>query len=174
MPEPESLPQLARQVVEHFVQTGQKPEPPPTGLDDFRAQQAGVFVTLKTSDGQLRGCIGTIAPTCGNVLIETIQNAVSAASRDPRFRPVQPQELRQLSYEVSVLHAPEQIESTAALNPRKYGVIVASRGRRGLLLPDLEGIDTIEQQVSHAMYKGGIFPTEPIELYRFQVDKYQE
>lgn len=174
MPDIHSLPQLAREVVETFVNTGQAANPPETGLDAFRGQQAGVFVTLKTRDGQLRGCIGTIAPVTPNVLIETVQNAVSASSRDPRFKPVQPQELKDLKYEVSVLHPPEQIFTTEALDPRKYGVIVASRGRRGLLLPDLEGINTVDEQVRHAMYKGGIFPTETIELYRFQVDKYEE
>lgn len=174
MPDLQDLPQLARQVVETFVRTGQPPAPPASGLDAFRQQQAGVFVTLKTGNGHLRGCIGTIAPVCANVIEETIQNAVSAASRDPRFRPVQPQELSDLDYSVSVLHPPEQIYSIEALDPRKYGVIVACQGRRGLLLPDLEGINTVEEQVRHAMHKGGIFPTETIELYRFQVDKYEE
>lgn len=169
----QSLPDLARQTVEAFVRTGEPPPVPAAGLDEFRQQQAGVFVTLKIQ-GHLRGCIGTIAPVCANVLEETIQNAVSAASRDPRFRPVQPQELGTIDYSVSVLHPPEQIYSVEALDPKKYGVIVASRGRRGLLLPDLEGIDTVEQQVGHAMQKGGIFPTETIELFRFQVDKYGE
>lgn len=173
MTDPVSLPQLARQTVESFVQTGQILPEPPSGLDEFRAQQAGVFVTLKIQD-QLRGCIGTIAPVSPNVLVETIQNAVSAATRDPRFRPVQPAELNQLQYEVSVLHPPEQISSIESLDPKRYGVIVACRGRRGLLLPDLEGIDKAEDQVRHAMAKGGIFPTETVELYRFQVDKYEE
>lgn len=174
MPELQNLPDLARQVVETFVQTGQPPDLPVEGLSNFRQQQAGVFVTLKTRDGQLRGCIGTIAPVYSNILEETLQNAISAASRDPRFRPVQPQELKELAYSVSVLHPPEQIFTTEALDPRKYGVIVASHGRRGLLLPDLEGINTVNEQVQHAMYKGGISPTERVELYRFQVDKYEE
>lgn len=171
---PKDLPGLARQAVEDFVQNGQAPASPPSGLEEFRQQQAGVFVTLKTQDQQLRGCIGTIAPVCQNILEETIQNAISAATRDPRFRPVQPPELKDLNYSVSVLHPPEQISSMEALDPRRYGVIVSARGRRGLLLPDLEGINTVEEQVRHAMYKGGIFPTETIELYRFQVDKYEE
>lgn len=173
MTESLNLPQLARLTIETFIQTGQIISEPESGLDAFRGQQAGVFVTLKIQ-GQLRGCIGTIAPVSPNVLAETIQNAVSAATRDPRFRPVQPAELPQLSYEVSVLHAPEQIFGIESLDPKRYGVIVACRGRRGLLLPDLEGIDRAEDQVRHAMSKGGILPSETVELYRFQVDKYEE
>ncbi|HEY9844458.1 MAG: AmmeMemoRadiSam system protein A [Candidatus Sericytochromatia bacterium] len=174
MSEIQNLPQLARETVETFIHKGQAPSPPESGLENFGQMRAGVFVTLKTTDGRLRGCIGTIAPVCANILEETIQNAVSAATRDPRFPPVQPQELKNLAYSVSVLHPPEQIYGMDALDPRKYGVIVACRGRRGLLLPDLEGIDTVEDQVRHAMHKGGIFPTETVELYRFQVDKYEE
>ncbi|PKL75668.1 MAG: AMMECR1 domain-containing protein [Candidatus Melainabacteria bacterium HGW-Melainabacteria-1] len=173
MAELRNLPELARLAVESLVRNGKAPPLPVQGLDAFRQQQAGVFVTLKTGD-RLRGCIGTIAPVTENVLVETVQNAVSAATRDPRFRPVQPSELDQLNYSVSVLHPPEQIFSVEALDPKRYGVIVASRGRRGLLLPDLEGIDTVQEQVRHAMAKGGIQPTEPVELYRFQVDKYEE
>lgn len=169
----QSLPELARKTVETYINQNQKLAIPESGLDAFRQQQAGVFVTLKTATQQLRGCIGTIAPVCANILEETIQNAISAATRDPRFKPVQKTELDGLLYSVSVLHAPEQIFSTEALDPRRYGVIVASRGKRGLLLPDLEGINTVDEQVTHAMYKGGIFPTESIELYRFQVDKYE-
>lgn len=168
-----TLPELARYTVETRINTGQTPAAPSAGLDEFRHKQAGVFVTLKTEGKELRGCIGTISPVCDNVLEETIQNAVSAATRDPRFQPVQPDELPQLSYEVSLLHPPEPVSSLEALDPIKYGVIVSARGRRGLLLPDLEGINTVEEQVRHAMYKAGLHPSETISLYRFQVDKYE-
>lgn len=174
---PANLPALARLAVETFVRTGKTmsiPEQIDPGLAAFRDQAAGVFVTLKAPGDRLRGCIGTIAPVCANVLVETVQNAVSAATHDPRFRPVRPDELAGIAYSVSVLHPPEPIDSLSALDPKQYGVIVACRGRRGLLLPDLEGIDTAEDQVRHAMHKGGIYPTETIELYRFKVDKHEE
>lgn len=171
---PNSLPELARQAVEHFVRTAQRLPLPATGLTAFRDQSAGIFVTLQDAHQQLRGCIGTIAPSTDSILTETIQNAISAATRDPRFRPVQPEELETLRYSVSVLHAPEAIDSPEALDPKRYGVIVVARGgRRGLLLPDLEGIDHAEQQLRHAMHKGGIFPGEAVQLFRFQVDKYE-
>lgn len=171
---PSSLPELARQATEHFVSKAQRLPLPETGLEAFRNQAAGIFVTLLDQNQQLRGCIGTISPSCDNILAETIQNAISAATRDPRFRPVQPEELPQLHYSVSVLHAPEAIAGPEALDPKRYGVIVVARGgRRGLLLPDLAGIEQAEQQVRHAMHKGGIFPGEAVQLFRFQVDKYE-
>ncbi|MGV3523132.1 MAG: AmmeMemoRadiSam system protein A [Candidatus Sericytochromatia bacterium] len=171
---PNSLPELARQAVEHFVRTAQRLPLPETGLASFREQSAGIFVTLQDAHKQLRGCIGTISPNFESILAETIQNAISAATRDPRFRPVRPEELDTLHYSVSVLHAPEAIPGPEALDPKRYGVIVVARGgRRGLLLPDLEGIDHAEQQLRHAMHKGGIFPGEAVQLFRFQVDKYE-
>ena len=170
----QTLPQLARISVESYVKSRELLSVPEQGLDDFRNQKAGVFVTLMTSKDQLRGCIGTIRPVYDNVLLETIQNSVSAAQRDPRFRPVSAEELENLVYSVSVLHDPEPANSLDELNPQKYGVIVAAQGRRGLLLPDLEGIETAQQQVHHAMLKAGLKPGTTIELYRFQVDKYAE
>jgi len=169
---PDSLPALAQAAVETFVNSGQLLPPPDQGYATFRQQQAGVFVTLKTLNGDLRGCIGTISPVYTNILEETISNAVAAASRDPRFPAVQPSELPSLSYSVSVLHPPEAISSLTELDPQKYGVIVSARQRRGLLLPELEGLDTAEKQVEHAMFKAGLRPGEPVALQRFQVDKY--
>jgi len=166
-----SLPALAQAATEHFLKT-QTPLPTPTeGLDSFRAQQAGIFVTLKQA-GDLRGCIGTIQPVCDNVLEETIQNAISSATRDPRFPPVTPDELASLSYEVSVLHPPEQITQIEQLDVNLYGVIVTDGERRGLLLPDIEGVDTPEHQIQIAMQKAGIPPGTQITLYRFKVDKH--
>jgi uncharacterized protein (TIGR00296 family) len=103
---------------------------------------------------------------------EVIQNAVSAATRDPRFPPVQPEELEGLDIKVDVLTEPEPIDSMDQLDPKRYGVIVESGWRRGLLLPDLEGVDTVEEQVDIAMRKAGIRPGEPIKLYRFEVKRY--
>ena len=160
---------LARRSLETYVKTGQRltslPEDLPT---EMTTQQAGAFVSLH-KNGQLRGCIGTIAPTCDNLAWEIVQNAVSACSRDPRFSPVRPDELDELEYSVDVLGAPEPVDSPAALDPKTYGVIVSCGGRRGLLLPDLDGVDSVEAQLSIALQKGGIRENEPYKIERFKV-----
>ena len=129
---------------------------------------AGTFVSLH-AHGQLRGCIGTTAPTTANVAWEIIQNAVSAGVRDPRFPPVGKDELDQLKYSVDVLGEPEPISSPAQLDVKRYGVIVSCGNRRGLLLPDLDGVDTVEQQIDIARQKGGISSREKYTLERFEV-----
>jgi AmmeMemoRadiSam system protein A len=142
--------------------------------------QAGVFVTIhKAGTGELRGCIGTIEPTEPLLAQEIINNAIAAATRDPRFPPVGPRELRDLVIDVSVLYPPEPIESLDQLDPGRYGVIVQSLehgsgrgGRRGLLLPDIPGIDDAETQVAYARQKAWIGPDEPVQLFRFRVEKY--
>lgn len=157
---------LARRAVEEYVRHGRR-----LSLDRIlpsMSRPAGAFVTLK-QDGRLRGCIGTILPTQPNLGEEIIRNAIEAATRDPRFPPVSPEELDLLSYSVDVLQEPEPVSGTDELDPRRYGVIVSSGPRRGVLLPDLEGIDTPEQQVSIAMQKAGILPGEPITIQRFEV-----
>ena len=160
---------LARRSLETYVKTGQRltslPEDLPT---EMTTQQAGAFVSLH-KNGQLRGCIGTIAPTCENLAWEIVQNAISACSRDPRFSPVRPNELDELEYSVDVLGAPEPVDSPAALDPKTYGVIVSCGGRRGLLLPDLDGVDSVEAQLSIALQKGGIRENEPYKIERFKV-----
>lgn len=160
---------LARRSLETYVKTSQRltslPEDLPT---EMTTQQAGAFVSLH-KNGQLRGCIGTIAPTCENLAWEIVQNAVSACSRDPRFSPVRPDELDELEYSVDVLGAPEPVDSPAALDPKTYGVIVSCGGRRGLLLPDLDGVDSVEAQLSIALQKGGIRENEPYKIERFKV-----
>ena len=98
-----------------------------------------------------------------------MQNAISACSRDPRFSPVRPDELDELEYSVDVLGAPEPVDSPAALDPKTYGVIVSCSGRRGLLLPDLDGVDSVEAQLSIALQKGGIRENEPYKIERFMV-----
>jgi hypothetical protein len=135
------------------------------------SQRAGVFVSLKKY-GELRGCIGTFEPTRANVAEEIIANAISSATRDPRFPPVNTAELPHLSYSVDVLTKPEPVESQNELDPKRYGVIVESGGQRGLLLPDLEGVNTVEEQISICRQKGGILPHEPVKLYRFEVKRY--
>lgn len=160
---------LARRSLETYVKTSQRltslPEDLPT---EMTTQQAGAFVSLH-KNGQLRGCIGTIAPTCENLAWEIVQNAISACSRDPRFSPVRPDELDELEYSVDVLGAPEPVDSPAALDPKTYGVIVSCGGRRGLLLPDLDGVDSVEAQLSIALQKGGIRENEPYKIERFKV-----
>jgi AmmeMemoRadiSam system protein A len=128
-------------------------------------------VSLKL-DGQLRGCIGTIAPTTASLAEEIIQNAVSAGYRDPRFDPLEKAEISRLIYSVDVLMKPEPIDSIKELNPKKYGVIVKYKGRSGLLLPDLDGIDTPEDQVRIALRKGNISPEDDYILERFTVTRH--
>lgn len=167
----ESFPvSLARESLENYVQRGQIIEAP-LSLPPELAKKAGAFVSIK-KNGQLRGCIGTISPTKDNVAQEIISNAIKAGTGDPRFDPVEPEELEQLVYSVDILHEPEPVESLDQLDPRQYGVIVKSRGRSGVLLPNLDGIDTAEEQVAIARQKAGIGPGEKVQLYRFKVDRY--
>ena len=143
--------------------------PVPDGLPpELTGRRAGAFVSIHRQ-GRLRGCIGTIAPTRGSLAEEIIHNAVSAAARDPRFDPIRPDELQWLDISVDVLGEPEDIESEDALDVKRYGVIVSRGRRRGLLLPDLEGVDTVRQQVDIARQKAGIGPREKVALQRFEV-----
>lgn len=160
---------LARLSLETYIRTGSRLETLPEGLPDEMTQRAaGAFVSLHL-EGRLRGCIGTIAPTQKNVAQEIVRNVVSAGTRDPRFPPVHPEELDALEYSVDVLGAPEPVDSPAQLNPKRYGVIVSCGTRRGLLLPDLDGVDTAAQQIEIAREKGGIRANEPYRLERFEV-----
>ena len=159
---------LARKTVEEYVAARKKPEVPDWATADMLKNRAGVFVSIH-KDGKLRGCIGTFLPTRDSIAREIIDNAVSAATRDPRFDPIRPEELRWLEINVDVLSAPEKIRGTEELDVKKYGVIVSSGSRRGLLLPDLDGVDTVEEQVSIARRKGGIRENEPVTLERFEV-----
>ena len=131
-------------------------------------RQAGAFVSLH-KDGQLRGCIGTILPVCGCLAEELLRNAISAGTEDPRFSPLRPEELPYLEYSVDVLGEPEDIDGPEALDVKRYGVIVSKGFRRGLLLPDLEGIDSVEEQIAIAKRKAGIRPEEEVSLQRFEV-----
>jgi AmmeMemoRadiSam system protein A len=165
------LVELARKAIENYVREERTTEPPEELVPEVQGR-AGTFVSLHDSRGNLRGCIGTIEPQRPTVAQEVIQNAISAATRDPRFPPVQPEELEELDVKVDVLTEPEPIDSMDQLDPKRYGVIVESGWRRGLLLPDLEGVDTVEYQVEIAMRKAGIRPGEPMQLYRFEVKRY--
>ena len=160
---------LARMSLETFVKTGERLNRLPEGLPaGMTTQAAGAFVSLH-AHGQLRGCIGTTGPTTESVAWEIVQNAVSACARDPRFPPVTVSELDSLEYSVDVLGQPESVSSSSELDVKKYGVIVSCGGRRGLLLPDLEGVDTVEQQIDIARQKGGISSREKYTLERFEV-----
>jgi len=159
---------LARYSVEHFVKTGKRATLPEGLLPELLARRAGVFVSLK-KDGQLRGCIGTIAPIRKSLAEEILYNAISACSEDPRFSPVRAKELSSLVYSVDVLSEAEPAESFAALDPQKYGVIVSSGRRRGLLLPALDGVDTVQKQVEIALSKAGIGSAEPYRMERFEI-----
>ncbi len=164
---------LARLSLETYVKTGKPLATLPDGLDaELTGRRAGAFVSLH-ADGRLRGCIGTTAPTTASVAWEIVQNAVSACSRDPRFPPVRALELDGIEYSVDVLGAPEPIDSPAQLDVKRYGVIVSCGSRRGLLLPDLEGVDTVERQIDIARQKGGIAPTEKYRLERFEVVRHR-
>ena len=172
------VPALARRTIETFIRTGDivaPPRPPATaGGTDLLTARAGCFVSIKTQDGELRGCIGTVDPAKDSLAEEIIANAVSAATRDPRFPPVQCDELPNLKYSVDVLSAPEPC-TRPDLDPKIYGVIVEDEaGRRGLLLPNLEGIKAAAEQVEIASRKAGIPPGSPVRLFRFRADRYSE
>lgn len=162
---------LARASVEHYVRTGRHLEMPEGLPDDMTRRRAGVFVSLH-EDGRLRGCIGTIAPVTPCVAREIIDNGVSASSRDPRFNPVEPEELDKLVYSVDVLEPPEKISSPSQLDVKKYGVIVTKGGRRGLLLPNLDGVNSVDEQIAIAKQKAGIAQREEVELERFEVTRH--
>lgn len=161
------LVKLARLTVESFVLTGQTIAIP-TGLPgEILTKKAGVFVSLH-KDGQLRGCIGTFSPCYKNIAAEIINNGIEACSQDPRFNPVEAYELQDLEYSVDVLSPFEKISSTAELDAKRYGVIVQNGSRRGLLLPNLDGVDTPEEQIEIAKKKAGIRRDEKVVLYRFE------
>jgi len=168
------IPALARRAVENFTTTG-KIIDAPQDLPELFSARAGCFVSIKTRDGELRGCIGTIDPVKDSLAEEIILNAISAARHDPRFSPVRAEELPNLKYSVDVLSAPE-LCSANDLDPKIYGVIVEdeSGARRGLLLPNLPGIDDAHKQIEMASRKAGIPHDTPVKLFRFRSDRYSE
>jgi len=161
---------LAGKAIEVFIRKDRILEAP-SALTEEMKQKAGVFVSLHKM-GDLRGCIGTFMPTQDNVAKEIIMNAISAAARDPRFSPVEEEELNDLEISVDVLSAPEPVKDISELDAKKYGVIVSAGSRRGLLLPDLEGVDTPEQQIAICRRKAGISEKEPVQLFKFVVKRY--
>ena len=168
------IPALARRAVEKFVETGAVWRVPADVPRSLRPR-AGCFVSIKTLAGELRGCIGTIDPAKETLAEEIVWNAISAATRDPRFAPVAEQELAHLRYSVDVLSVPEPC-TFAELDPKIYGVIVETENgtRRGLLLPNLNGIETAAQQVEIASRKAGLLPGVEVKLFRFRAERYSE
>jgi len=160
---------LAKEAVEGYVCHGKVLKP--TELTTEMKGRAGVFVSIKKR-GELRGCIGTFTPTRANIAEEIVVNAICSATQDPRFVPVEASELDDLKYSVDVLTEPEPVKSVAQLDPKKYGVIVECGFGRGLLLPDLEGVDSVEEQIRICRAKAGISAEEPIKLYRFSVKRF--
>lgn len=164
------LVELAIKAVREYLtrrQIIESPHPIPPAMQN----SAGVFVSIK-KHGQLRGCIGTYVPAQPNIAQEIIRNAIYAATDDPRFPPVTTEELPELTFSVDVLSPSEPVESPSQLNAKKYGVIVEKGMRRGLLLPNLEGVDTVEEQIAIACQKAGIDSQEDFKIYRFTVNRY--
>lgn len=168
---PHPLVSLARQAIERYVQHQETIEVPEKLTNEMK-EKRGVFVSIKKR-GALRGCIGTFLPTKPNVAEEIIQNAIHSSTEDPRFPPVSEDELDELEISVDVLSPPERIKDKKELDPKRYGVIVSSGGRKGLLLPDLEGVNSVEEQIQIARRKAGISSDESIDLMRFEVKRYK-
>jgi AmmeMemoRadiSam system protein A len=163
--------ELAKQTIEEYVRTG-KTISPPRNLSPELAARAGVFVSLKKM-GNLRGCIGTFDPTADTVAEEVVKNAIAAATQDPRFHAVEEDELAEMEYSVDVLSPPEKITNIIDLDPKEYGIIVIQGMKRGLLLPDLEGVNTVEEQLRITKMKAGIWTDENLEIFRFTVTRYR-
>ncbi|HRR92016.1 MAG TPA: AmmeMemoRadiSam system protein A, partial [bacterium] len=162
---------LAKEAVETYVR--ERKVIVPKNIPEELNRRAGAFVTIK-KHGELRGCIGTIQGTQPNLAYEIIQNAISSATQDPRFPPVREEELPELTYSVDILNPPEKVTDISQLDPRIYGVIVERGWQRGLLLPDLEGVDTVEEQLRIAALKAGLNINEIENIYRFTVTRYGE
>lgn len=166
-----SLVKLARDTITLYLKSGQRLMPELKIVEEF-SSPSGTFVSIKKG-GHLRGCIGTFGPTKENIAEEVVSNAISAATRDPRFPPITESELDELDISVDVLTSPEKVKGKEGLDPKRYGLIVQSGYRRGLLLPDLEGVNTVEEQIAICRQKGGIAPYEPVELLRFEVVRHR-
>ena len=163
---------LAKETIEEYIRFGNVINPPEYSSKELLENRSGVFVSIHKF-GQLRGCIGTFLPMESCIAKEIIANAIAASTRDPRFSPIEVDELKDLEINVDVLTTPETIDSTDLLDPKKYGVIVSKDTRRGLLLPDLEGVNTVEDEILIAKRKAGILPNEEVSLQRFEVIRHK-
>ncbi len=164
---------LAKRTIEEYLRSG-KVIPAPAQIPKAFQKKGGTFVSLHKK-GKLRGCIGTYLPVQDNLANEIIKNAISAATQDPRFPPVDSSELKDLEISVDVLSKPVPVASKRELEPKKYGVIVSKGWQRGLLLPDLEGVEAVEQQLEIAKQKAGLSgtPIEELDIQRFTVTRYR-
>lgn len=174
---------LARKSIQSYLKSGVMINPAGDILSKMRHKKAGVFVSLHQKDGSLRGCIGTFLPTRENIAKEIISNAICAATQDPRFPSLSLKELSHTEISVDILSQPKLIQKNywlgetvpKILDPKKFGLIVSTRdGRRGLLLPDIETVDTPEKQIKICCQKAGISPDEPISLEIFTVTRHSE
>ncbi len=162
---------LAREAISHYSQTGRVLRPEAVADDP---PPCGVFVSLHEApqdgggEGPLRGCIGSTHPREASLRTEIARSAVSAAFSDPRFRPLSPGEIERLHITVYLLGEPELIADTAGLDPARYGVLIEGAGRRGLLLPAIPGITTVERQLDIAMSKAGLSTQDRVDIYRFE------
>jgi MEMO1 family protein len=164
--------ELAYDAIAYYLKTKKHLDDFSKVPDEMINKKAGTFVSLK-KNGNLRGCIGTLEPYRENVALEIVENAISAAFRDPRFDPLAKDELDKLDISVDILSEPEKIESGSMLDPKRYGVIVSKGFRRGVLLPDLEGVDDVKQQISIALSKASIRENEKYDMERFEVTRYK-
>jgi AmmeMemoRadiSam system protein A len=167
---------LAKKAVKQYLKTGKVVEVPANLPKELLTKRAGTFVSLHAKSGELRGCIGTFLPTMPSVAQEIIKNALAAAFNDPRFPPVEEKELKNLVFSVDVLSEPKKLDAKRyTLDPKRYGLIIfAPDGRRGLLLPDIPGVDTAEKQLEICCQKAGIGPREEIEIKTFTVKRHSE
>jgi len=167
--------ELARLSIDHYVRHRKVIQEIPKEVEDaLLGERAAVFVSIHLKNGELRGCKGTLEPMHSQICQEIISNAVSACTRDPRFEPVHASELNHLEINVDVLSELESIPSKSELDVCKYGVIVSTQdGRRGILLPDLEGINNVDQQIMIACRKAGIDTVETFSLQRFTVTRHK-
>ena len=164
---------MAHEAIEAYTLRRERLAIPPWVPASLRTQKAACFVSIHEA-GDLRGCIGTLEPCRDSLASEIIDNAISACARDPRFAPVRPDELPSLEINVDLLTVPEAVDSVAELDPARFGVIVSRGGLRGVLLPDLDGVDTVDQQLAIAKRKAGIAPDEPVALERFEVTRHYD
>jgi AmmeMemoRadiSam system protein A len=174
MPDPHPLVRLAAQAIEAYLD-GQRIIEPPESLFAEMAEAlkpAGVFVCLKRQE-RLRGCIGTTEPVHETLAVEVIRNAIGAATRDPRFPALEPYELEELSITIDVLGLMETVGGPGDLDHKRYGIILSAGDRRSVLLPDIEGVDSVSEQLAVARQKAGVGPDDPVELLRFEITRYR-
>jgi len=164
---------LARRAVEDYIINGTEVEIREDELPQILKEKAGVFVTLKKNN-KLRGCMGTFRPVQKNAAYEIVNNAMTAAENDPRFPEVNKEELNDIKISVDILSEPEHVRDKTELSPGKYGILVKGGHQTGLLLPDLEGIETAEKQLNIAKRKAGLKEDAEVEIYRFTVSRFNE